>query len=133
MASLADVYEIVRRLPGTVCEPPEPPESDQPYGVEFLINDGPKPKKFLYSWHKRVYPRKPKVPQPDVLVVWVPELADKVALLASAPEKYFTERHYDGYKAVLARIETFSRAELEELIIDAWRLAASEEVQQRLS
>ncbi|GAB3926986.1 hypothetical protein GCM10027613_42020 [Microlunatus endophyticus] len=88
-----------------------------------MVVTGSKPKKFLYSWRKRVDPRKPKVPQPDVLVVWVPELADKEALLASEPDKYFTEPHYDGYKAVLARIEAFNRAELEELIIDAWRLA----------
>jgi len=133
MASLADVYAIVGRLPGTICDPPEPPDSDQPFGVEFLINEGAKPKKFLYSWRKRVHPRKPKVPQPDVLVVWVPELADKEALLASAPDQYFTEPHYDGYKAVLARVEAFSRTELEELIIDAWRLAAPEELQKRLS
>lgn len=134
MATLADAYEIVSRLPGTRCEPPTPPEpADEPYGVEFLINEGPKPKKFLYSWRKRVHPRKPKVPQPDVLVVWVPELADKEALLATAPDKYFTEPHYDGYKAVLARIEEFSRAELEELIIDSWRLAAPEDLQRRFS
>jgi hypothetical protein len=133
MATLADAYEIVNRLPGTVCDPPEPPDPDQPYGVEFLITEGPKPKKFLYSWRKRVHPRKPKVPQPDVLVAWVPELADKEALLAAEPDKYFTEPHYDGYKAVLARIDAFSRTELEELITDAWRLAASADLQQRLS
>lgn len=134
MATLADVYDIVARLPGTRCEPPEPPEpTDEPYQVTFLIDTGPKPKKFLYSWRKRVHPRKPKVPQPDVLVVWLPELADKEALLASEPDKYFTEPHYDGYKAVLARIGAFSRAELEELIIDAWRLAAPEDLQQQLS
>jgi hypothetical protein len=75
-----------------------------------------------------VHPRKPKVPQPDVLVVWVPELADKEALLASEPDKYFTEPHYDGYQAVLARIDRFSRAELEELIVDTWRLAAPDEL-----
>ena len=126
MATLADVYEIVGRLPGTRAEPPEPPQpigAQQPIGVEFLVDTGPKPKKFLHSWRQRVDPRKPKVPRLDVLVVWVPELADKEALLASEPDKYFTEPHYDGYKAVLARIEAFSRAELEELIIDAWRLA----------
>lgn len=92
MATLADAYEIVGRLPGTLCDPPEVP-----------------------------------------LVAWVPELADKEALLASDPEKYFTEPHYDGYKAVLARITAFSRAELEELIIDTWRLAAPQELQDRLS
>lgn len=134
MATLVDVYDIVGRLPGTRCEPPEPPEpTDEPYQVTFLIDTGPKPKKFLYSWRKRVHPRKPKVPQPDVLVVWLPELADKEALLASEPDKYFTEPHYDGYKAVLARIGAFSRAELEELIIDAWRLTAPEDLQQQLS
>lgn len=133
MATLADAYEIVGRLPGTLCDPAEVPEpSDQPYGVDFLIDAGPKPKKFLYSWRKRVHPRKPKVPQPDVLVVWVPELADKEALLASEPDKYFTEPHYDGYKAVLARIAAFSRPELEELITDAWRLAAPDELQDQL-
>jgi hypothetical protein len=129
MATLADAYQIVGGGPGTVCDPPTVPEpTDEPYEVTFLIDLEPKPRKFLYSWRKRVHPRKPKVPQPDVLVVWVPELADKEALLASEPDKYFTEPHYDGYQAVLARIDRFSRAELEELIVDTWRLAAPDEL-----
>ena len=44
----------------------------------------------------------------------------KFALIESDPEIYFTIPHFDGYSAVLVRLERIGVEELEELIIDAW-------------
>lgn len=59
-------------------------------------------------------------PPGDVLAVWLPDLEVKEALLAHNPEVYFTTPHFDGYRAILIRLEKVPTAELEELMIEAW-------------
>ena len=44
----------------------------------------------------------------------------KLALIEEQPEIYFTIPHFNGYPAVLVRLERISLPELEELIVDAW-------------
>jgi hypothetical protein len=56
--------------------------------------------------------------------VRVPSRFDKEALLSANEEKFFTERHYNGFPAVLVRLPAIDVGELEELIIDAWRCQA---------
>jgi hypothetical protein len=58
------------------------------------------------------------------LVVWVADLGEKEMLLASEPDKFFTTPHYDGYPTVLVNLPAIDADELEELIIDSWRLRA---------
>jgi hypothetical protein len=60
----------------------------------------------------------------DVLVVWVADLEEKAALIASDPDVYFTTPHYDGYASVLVRMDTVDADELTELLTDAWRIRA---------
>jgi len=58
----------------------------------------------------------------DVVMFLTPSQEDKEALLQSGPP-WFTTPHFDGYDAVLLRerdISRVSRAELEEVIRDAW-------------
>ena len=62
------------------------------------------------------------------LVVFVADLDEKEALLASEPEVFFTTPHYDGYPAVLVRLEAVGIDELEELITESWRLKAPKRV-----
>jgi hypothetical protein len=62
------------------------------------------------------------------LVVFVADLGEKDALLASDPDKFFTTPHYDGYPAVLVDIAAVDEAELRELITDSWRLKAPKRV-----
>jgi len=50
--------------------------------------------------------------------------ADKDSLIAADPDKFFTEPHYNGYPAVLVRLAAIGVDELEELLIDAWRIQA---------
>jgi hypothetical protein len=49
---------------------------------------------------------------------------EKGFILASDPDAYFTTPHYDGYPAVLIRLERIGRDELAERIEDAWLLRA---------
>jgi hypothetical protein len=58
------------------------------------------------------------------LVVFVSDLAEKEALLAADPEKFFTTPHYDGYPTVLVHLEAVDVDELRELITDAWLVKA---------
>jgi hypothetical protein len=59
-------------------------------------------------------------PAGDILGVWVPDLDTKEALLAARPRVYFTTPHFDGYAAVLVRLAVIGRAELRELLLEAW-------------
>jgi hypothetical protein len=50
----------------------------------------------------------------------VEHLGAKEALLADDPAVYFTTPHFDGYPAVLVRLDRIPVDELEELIVEAW-------------
>jgi hypothetical protein len=58
------------------------------------------------------------------LVVFVEDLGEKEALLASDPDKFFTTPHYDGHPTVLVNLPAIDVDELTELIVDSWRLKA---------
>ena len=60
----------------------------------------------------------------DVLVLWLVDLGEKEALLASEPDKFFTTPHYDGYAMVLVRFDAIDVDELTELLTDAWFVRA---------
>ena len=59
-------------------------------------------------------------PGGPILGARVEHLQAKEALIASAPDIYFTTPHFDGYAAVLIRLECISVDELEEVIVEAW-------------
>jgi hypothetical protein len=121
VADQADVRRIALALPGT---------SEAPDRFGFSVLNGRKHKGFAWAWNERVEPKKPRVPRQDVLAVRVVDLDDKEALLASAPEKLFTEPHYDGFPAVLVRLPLIGLDELEELLVDAWRCQAPRELRE---
>ncbi len=79
---------------------------------------------FAWAWNERIEPKKPRVPNPEVLAMRVASVAEKEELLASDPEKFFTEPHYNGFPAVLVRLPAIDGGELAELITDAWRCQA---------
>jgi hypothetical protein len=59
-------------------------------------------------------------PTGPILGARVEHLGAKEALIADDPEVYFTTPHFDGYSAVLARLERIAVDELAELIVEAW-------------
>jgi hypothetical protein len=59
-------------------------------------------------------------PDGPVLGAWVEHLVAKEALLASDPALFFTTPHFDGYAAVLVRLDEIGLDDLEEMIVEAW-------------
>lgn len=59
-------------------------------------------------------------PDGPILGVRVEHMGAKEALLADDPGVFFTTPHFDGYPAVLVRLEEISVDELEEVIVEAW-------------
>ena len=59
-------------------------------------------------------------PDGPILGVRVTDLGVKEALLGDDPDVFFTTPHFDGYPAVLVRLEQIEIPELEELVIEAW-------------
>ena len=102
MPAWQDVVEIARRFEGV--------EEGQSYGTPSLKVRG----KFMCRLRAN----------PDALVVRVLDLADAEALLKGQPDVFFITPHYDGYPAVLVRLEVVDREQLAELVEDAWRVQA---------
>jgi hypothetical protein len=59
-------------------------------------------------------------PTGPVVAARVEHLGAKDALLAADPAVFFTTPHFDGYPAVLARLELLSGADLEEFVTEGW-------------
>ena len=59
-------------------------------------------------------------PDGPILGARVEHLGAKEALLADDSGVYFTTPHFDGYPAVLVRLDRIGLEELEELIVEAW-------------
>ena len=59
-------------------------------------------------------------PEGPILGARVEHLGAKEALLADDPDVFFTTPHFDGYPAILVRLELISREDLQELIGEAW-------------
>jgi hypothetical protein len=115
MADQSDVRRIALALPQTS-------EADESFA--FSVASKGKQKKFVWAWNERVDPNKPRVAREDVVAVRVGDLEEKDELLASDASKFFTEPHYDGFRAVLVRLAEIEEGELEDLIVDAWRCQA---------
>ena len=110
-------WDDVRRLALAL---PETSEGTSHGNAAWKVKD----KGFVWVWLERIHPKKGRVPQPKVIAISVADLAEKEAMLASDSEVFFTEPHYNGYPAVMVRLEAVALDELEELIIDAWRCQA---------
>lgn len=115
MATQRDVRRIAMSLPETV-------EAGE--GFAFSVPSGGKQKGFAWVWQERVEPKKPRIPNPEVVVLRVADQHEKDALLASDEEAIFAEPHYNGFPAILVRLAEIEEDVLNELITDAWRCQA---------
>jgi hypothetical protein len=59
-------------------------------------------------------------PDGPILAVSVADLADKEAVLAANPTSFFTIAHFEGYAAILIRLNRVTAATLREAIVDGW-------------
>jgi hypothetical protein len=115
MATQADVRRIALKLPGA---------EEGSTGFSFAVPNKGKLKGFAWVWMERIAPKKPRVPNPGVLAVRVANLAHRDLLLAAEPAKFFTEPHYNGFPAVLVRLDAVSSADLKMLLEEGWRCQA---------
>ncbi len=59
-------------------------------------------------------------PDGPILAARVPDEGAKHALVADRPDVYFTTPHFDGYPAVLVRLDHIDAVGLDELLVEAW-------------
>jgi hypothetical protein len=69
-------------------------------------------------------------PEGPILGARVEHLVAKEALLADDPDVFFTTPHFDGYPAVLVRLEEIAVEDLEEVIVEAWLCRAPKRLAQ---
>jgi hypothetical protein len=70
-------------------------------------------------------------PAGPILGARVEHLVAKEALLADDPDVFFTTPHFDGYPAVLVRLEKITVEDLEEVIVEAWLARAPKRLAQQ--
>lgn len=125
MATLDDVRSIVLGLPGALEA-----GDGRRGGAAWRTKDG------SFVWERG--PTKADLaklaelgrtwPGGVVLGVRTDGLDGKAALLGSFPEQFFTIPHFDGYPAVLVRLDVIDVEMLREVVTDAWLLRAPKRV-----
>ena len=60
------------------------------------------------------------VPDGPILGARVEHVGAKEALLADNPAVFFTTPHFDGYPAILVRLDRIALEDLNEVIVEAW-------------
>jgi hypothetical protein len=59
-------------------------------------------------------------PDGPILAARVPDVGVQQALLADDPHVFFTTPHFNGYPAILVRLDRIDVPELDELVVEAW-------------
>ena len=112
MASFEDVRELALALP-------EASERTSRGQLQWRVRDK------LFVWERPL--RKTdlaalgaQAPSGAILGARVEHLLAKEALLADDGEVFFTTPHFDGYPAVLIRMDRIAPALLREVVVEAW-------------
>jgi hypothetical protein len=119
MPTQDDVRRIALALPAT---------TEGPDDFRILV-DG---KGIAWVWLERLEPKKARVPNPSVVAIRVADESEKEALIDMDPAAFFTEAHYNGFPAILVRLEAVDLGMLEKLLRDAWRVQAPKRLVQVL-
>ena len=126
MASVEDVHELAAGMPHvTVVHGGSGNAVYQVGGKSFVFFRTPRPDAVDPETGER---------WPDVIVLWVPDEEDKLALVQDPGTPFFTTPHFDGHPSVLvraSRLNEIGRAELAEVVQDAWLSRASARRAQR--
>jgi hypothetical protein len=118
-ATVEDVHEIARSLPGVRLYAESGPIVYQVSRRSFIFFRNPRPDAFDPETGERYT---------DVIVLWVESELEKEAILADASLPFFTTPHFDGHSSVLvraSRLGEMSRDELAGFIEAAWMARAS--------
>jgi hypothetical protein len=115
MADADDVRRLALALPHVV-------EIDSD-GFDFRVGD----KGFVWSYPER-RPGQPRRIRTDIAVLFVGDEAEKQALLLGEPALFFTTPSYDGLPLVMLRLAEVEVERLRELVTDAWRMRAPDDL-----
>jgi len=69
-------------------------------------------------------------PDGPILGARVEHLVAKEAMVADPSGVFFTTPHFDGYPAVLVRLDAIAPADLEEVVVEAWLARAPKRLAQ---
>ena len=119
-ATVADVHSCAEAMPHvTVWTGPRGNRVYQVGGRSFVFFRTPRPDAVDPETGER---------WEDVIMFWVPSESDKLELVQDAHAPFFTTPHFDGHPSVLVRaahLGRLTRAEVAELVEDAWLSRAS--------
>ena len=119
MADADDVRRLALALPGV-----EEIDSD---GFDFRVGG----KGFVWSYPERL-PGRPRVIRTDIAVLYVGDEAEKQALLRGEPHLFFTAPGYGDWPLVILWLPEVEAERLAELVTDAWRMRAPEQIADEL-
>jgi hypothetical protein len=119
-ARVSDVHEFAESMPHvTRIEGPKGNSIYQVGGKSFVFFRTPQPDAQDPETGERYT---------DVIMIWVESEADKLSLIQDPDSPFFTTDRFDAHPSVLVRtseLHTIGKAELRELIQDAWLSRAS--------
>ena len=119
-ARVEDVHELARAMPHVTVSPgTEHRPVYQVGGRSFVFFRNPRPDATDPETGERY---------DDVIVFWVPDEGDKLALVQDDSSPFFTTPHFDGHLSILlraGRLGEITYAELAEVVQDAWLSRAS--------
>ncbi|HEX5857524.1 MAG TPA: hypothetical protein VFY91_05385 [Microbacterium sp.] len=125
MVTLDEVREVAMALPGTLESP-----DTQNDGSQWRVPAG------RFVWERPLRPRdiddltaagRP-VPEGEIIAVRTDGLEVRRALVESFPEVFFVVPHFEGYPAVLVRLDAIDVEQLREVVADAWLVKAPKRV-----
>jgi hypothetical protein len=120
MATVQDVHDLAQAMPHvTVVRGGSGNPVYQVGGKSFVFFRTPRPDAVDPDTGARY---------DDVILIWVPDEEDKLALVQDRRKPFFTTPHFDGHASVLvrgSRLGELTRDELAEVIQDAWLSRAS--------
>jgi hypothetical protein len=127
MVTFDDVSRIALGLPET--------EETTSYGnVSWAVKSGGKAKGKGFVWERPLSKKDRKLlteageievpPDEVILAARVEDLAEKEAVLAEHVGAVFTTPHFNGYPAVLVRLDRVDEPLLREIVVSAWLAVA---------
>jgi hypothetical protein len=121
VATWRDVRRYAMALPGTVEAVTSTGRSAWTVNKKFFTWERPLRKADLAALGD-------DAPEGPILGIYTGDLELKEAMLQSDPEVFFTTPHFDGYPALLVRLENIAAKQLKEVIAEAWLARAPKRV-----
>lgn len=116
MADWDDVRALASSMPGSV---------EDPRGGAWRASEAKAARSFVWDRPLRARDIQEHGAEDGPIVgVRVADEGEKAALIASDPAVFFTIPHFDGYNAVLVRLDRIDLARLAEVITESWLIMA---------